>query len=206
MTEIKICGLTNIDDARCALDLGVDYLGCVLYPKSPRSVSVSELAKICDALDNNVKVIGVFVNENRANIEKIALDCNLYAVQIHGDEDYSEFSDTKITIWKAVRIEDGEVKPALNKWPAARYVIDADVSGEYGGTGVTADWNQAAELATRYPLMLAGGLTPENVGDAVRIVEPRGVDVASGVELMPGRKDHEKMKRFVKTVKGVCDE
>lgn len=206
MTEIKICGLTNIDDARYALDLGVDYLGCVLYPKSPRSVNVSELTGICDVLNGKAKVIGVFVNENSANIEKIASDCNLYAVQIHGDEDYSEFRDAKITIWKAVRFENGEVKPALNKWPAVRYVMDADVPGEYGGTGVTADWNRAAELAARYPLMLAGGLTPENVGDAVRIVRPLGVDVASGVEMAPGRKDRDKLKKFVKTVKGACDE
>lgn len=196
-TEIKICGLTNDADAAAALKLGADYLGFVLYAGSPRGISAGKLALILDKLDSNARAIGVFVNRPRNEVEKIAVDCGLYAVQIHGDEDPRDFADMPLFLWRAVRLDHGKCTPRPESWPVQRYVIDATVPGQYGGTGVPADWAEASKLARRHPVMLAGGLTPANVADAVRIVKPVGVDVASGVEAAPGRKDHTKLAAFV---------
>ncbi len=201
MVEVKICGLTNLDDAKYALDAGADYLGFVFYGKSARGVTPLKTVQIMDALGGDVRLVGVFVNQAGAEVDKIARDCGLYAVQIHGDEEPDEFRGMPVPVWRAVRIESGGVKPDPAAWAAERYVVDAAVPGEYGGTGVAADWKEAGLLAGLYPLMLAGGLTPENVANAVSIVKPCGVDVASGVESRPGRKDHDKVKAFIDAVK-----
>lgn len=199
--EVKICGLTNHDDAVAALSLGADYLGFVLYSKSPRGITAAELTRIVDKLPDNRKAIGVFVNETRNNVEKIARDCGLYAVQIHGDEKCADFVDMPVPIWRAVRFHNGAYRPSPEEWQASRYVIDASVPDKYGGTGVPADWKAAAGISAAYPVMLSGGLTPANVAQAVRAVKPLGVDAASGVESEPGRKDHEKMRQFIQTAK-----
>lgn len=198
---VKICGLTNKDDAIAALDLGADYLGFILYAGSPRGITATELMRILERIQATRKAIGVFVNESRANVEKMAGDCGLYAVQIHGDEEPETFVDMPVPVWRSVWLHDGVYKPSPEKWQASRYVIDAAVPGLYGGTGIAADWNEAAGLAVKYPVMLAGGLTPDNVADAVRIVKPLGVDVAGGVEAEPKKKDHGKMKAFIKAAK-----
>lgn len=203
ITEIKICGLTNRDDAMAALDFGADYLGFILYPESPRGITAGQLIHLLDKIDQSGRAIGVFVNESRVNIEKIAKDCNLYAVQIHGDEQPEDFTDMPVPVWRAVKHQNNMFVPSPEKWQVERYVVDAAVPGLYGGTGVEADWNEAAKLAEAYPVMLSGGLTPDNVADAIRIVKPIGVDVASGVEIEPGRKDHEKMKAFIRAAKGL---
>ena len=203
MVKVKICGLTNSDDAMAALDLRADYIGFILYSESPRWITFAKLAHILDKVDRTRKAIGVFVNEPRANVEKIAVDCGLYAVQIHGDEEPEEFVDMPVPVWRAVRFRNGSFMPPPEKWRAERYVVDAAVPGLYGGTGVAADWHEAATLAAGYPVMLAGGLTPENVGEAVRIVKPLGVDVASGVETEPGEKSYTKMKQFIEAVKSI---
>jgi phosphoribosylanthranilate isomerase len=121
----------------------------------------------------------------------------LYAVQIHGDETAGEFRGAGLTVWRAVRLGGGTYRPDPASWPAERYVVDAAVPGQYGGTGRPADWQAASALARRFPVMLAGGLTPRNVADAVRAVRPVGVDVASGVEIEPGRKDRRKVAAFI---------
>lgn len=199
--EVKICGLTNRDDAVAALDLGADYLGFILYSGSPRGITAADLMRVLERVQGARKAIGVFVNELRANVEKIAGECGLYAVQLHGDEEPGEFADMPVPIWRAVRLRDGVYKPVPEAWQAARYVIDAAVPGLYGGTGVSADWDVASEFAGRHPVMLAGGLTPGNVADAVRIVKPLGVDVAGGVEAEPGKKDHVKLKQFIEAAR-----
>lgn len=201
--EVKICGLTNRDDVVAALDLGADYLGFVLFSRSPRGITFAELVRILDKVDEDRKAIGVFVNESRDNVEKIAADCGLYAVQLHGDEKQSDFVDMPVPVWRSIRLCAETWRPLPENWQVSRYVIDADVPGLYGGTGTSADWKSASGLADRYPVMLAGGLTPGNVADAVRIVKPVGVDVSSGVEAEPGKKDHDKIKAFIRRAKEV---
>lgn len=198
--EVKICGLTNVEDACAALDAGADYLGFVLYPESPRGIPASRLSEILDALDRPCKAVGVFVNAPRDEVERIARDAGLYAVQLHGDEPAEDFVDFPITIWRAVHVDKAGASPDPESWPAARYVVDAALPGLYGGTGTPADWEQAARIAAAYPAMLAGGLTPETVAEAVRTVHPLGVDVSSGVEASPGRKDLTKVRAFIETV------
>lgn len=198
MLEIKICGLTDSDDVKYALELGADYIGFVLYQRSPRGIEPLTMAKLLDKVGLPCKAVGVFVNMPRAEVEKIAADCSLYAVQLHGDESAEEFIDMALPVWRAVRLNDGRCFPDVSGWQAERYVVDAAVPGEYGGTGETTDWKAARVLAEKVPVMLAGGLTPGNVADAVKAVAPLGVDVASGVEYAPGLKDHRKMEDFIK--------
>jgi len=199
--EIKICGLTNRDDALLALDCGADYVGFVTYRESPRGISSSDLRRLLEGLERPARAVGVFVNESRADVEKVAADCGLYAVQVHGYEEAAEFVDMPLPLWRAVRGTNEGWIPLPETWRADRYVVDAAVPGLYGGSGVEADWNAAAELAGSRPLMLAGGLTPDNVAEAIRVVRPMGVDVSTGVEAEPGKKDPVKVKAFVEQAK-----
>jgi len=127
--EVKICGLTNVEDAKAAWNGGADYLGFVLYPKSPRYVAASDLAAILAALPTGCRAVGVFVNESRRVIESVAAECGLYAVQVHGDEPAGEFSNMPLPIWRAVWFRDRAWSPAPHAWPADRYVIDAAARG-----------------------------------------------------------------------------
>jgi len=200
-TEVKICGLTNLSDAECARDAGADYLGFVLYAGSRRGIEPATLRAIAEKLDGTAKLVGVFVNMAREQIVRIAHDCGLTAVQLHGDEVYTAYRSMGVQTWRAVKFEADGLAPAPAKWPVARYVVDAAVPGTYGGSGQPADWRAAAEFARSHPVMLAGGLTPANVAAAIREVRPLGVDVASGVEKEPGRKDHGRVLAFVKSAK-----
>jgi phosphoribosylanthranilate isomerase len=201
MTEIKICGLTNRGDAAAASEFGADYLGFVMYPKSPRAVTASEVRDIVTVLRKPVRAVGVFVNGRRAAIERAVEQCGLYAVQLCGDERPEEYEEFPVEVWRAVRRRDSGWEPLPEHWPAARYVVDAASPGLYGGTGKVADWMAAKSLALARPVMLAGGLTPDNVAEGVRTVRPTGVDVASGVESAPGRKDRAKLERFIAAVR-----
>ncbi|MEI6809622.1 MAG: phosphoribosylanthranilate isomerase [bacterium] len=203
--EIKICGLNRRDDAAAALDLGADYIGFVLYAGSARFISGIRLAKLLDGLSAEKKAIGVFVNESRAVVEKIASDCNLFAIQLNGNERAEEFVEMTVPVWRSVRFLDGHCSPLPGKWPASRYVVDSAIPGLYGGTGKTADWKKAARFASRHPTMLAGGLTPGNVAIAILVTRPAGVDVSSGVERNPRRKDRAKMKAFIERSRAEYD-
>ena len=204
--DVKICGLTNLEDAQVALDSGADFLGFIFYSKSPRAVSPEMVASIVSSLGRGVRAIGVFVNESPERVSAIVSACGLYAAQVHGDELAADFSGLAIPLWRAMRMESGVAIPDPAEWPADRYVIDAAVPGQYGGTGVTADWDAAASVANAHCVMLAGGLSPENVGEAIRRVRPMGVDVSSGVEAEPGRKDHDAVRAFVTTAKHMSSE
>jgi phosphoribosylanthranilate isomerase len=196
--EIKICGLTNVEDARLALEAGADWLGFVLYAGSPRGITARRLRGILDKLGGSVHAVGVFVNEPPGQVCRVAEDCGLAAVQLHGDERPGPYGKLNVPMWRAVRVEARGATPSPGDWEAAeRYVVDAAPPGVYGGAGRCADWEAAARLAARRPVMLAGGLTPGNVCDAVRRVRPLGVDVSSGVESAPGRKDPAKVRTFI---------
>ena len=204
--DVKICGLTNAEDARVALDAGADYLGFVIYPKSPRGVTAERVSEILGTLEAGTRGVGVFVNSSASEVDAIVRQCGLYAAQIHGDEDAAAFADFPHRLWRAVWIQDGTAVPPPAEWPAERYVIDAAVPGLYGGSGVQADWDEASALAHEHPIMLAGGLHPGNVTDAIRCVNPAGVDVSSGVEATPGRKDHDAVRVFVAAAKGLASQ
>ena len=203
MTKIKICGIKTLKDALAAIEADADYLGFNLYPKSVRFIEESACAEITSVLKREhpqVKLVGVFVNSSVDEVKDILQTCYLDLAQLHGDETPETFAQLAPHAFRAFRgIPESNAGYERNEAPFM--LIDAAVKGVYGGSGVTADWASAAKLAQQYPLLLAGGLTPENVADAVRQVRPWGVDVASGVESAPGEKNAEKMIQFVKEIK-----
>jgi phosphoribosylanthranilate isomerase len=224
MTIVKICGIKTLKDGQAAINAGADYLGFNFYPKSVRFIEKSACTEITSVLKREhpqIKLVGVFVNSSIEEIKDILQTCHLDLAQLHGDETPEMLSAFNGKAFKAIRLSaessvDESVYPFLKSVLFRESVkesvykpamlIDAAVKGVYGGSGVTADWVAAAKLAQQYPLLLAGGLTPENVADAVRQVQPWGVDVASGVEAAPGEKDAEKMSAFVKAVKQTMDD
>ncbi len=209
MTKIKICGIKTLKDALAAIEAGADYLGFNFYSKSVRFVEKETCAEITSVLKRKypqIKLVGVFVNSPVDEVKNILETCHLDLVQLHGDETPEMLESFKGKAFKAIRLSasisvEESVYPFLKFALSPAMLVDAAVKGVYGGSGITADWSAAAELAKKYPLLLAGGLTPENVADAVRQVKPWGVDVASGVESVAGEKDAEKMKKFVTAVR-----
>jgi phosphoribosylanthranilate isomerase len=203
--RIKICGLTNLDDALAAVEAGADLLGFNFYPASPRYVNPQICSQITGRLAGSglrVATVGVFVNSTRAEIEAIAGDCALDLLQLHGDESPDLLTELGPRAFKAIRpatVADAEALLARYRQcsdPPA-LLIDAARPGAYGGTGATGDWRLAAAIAETKPVLLAGGLRPHNVAEAIAQVQPWGVDVASGVEEAPGRKDRRLMVAFI---------
>ena len=202
MTKIKICGIKTVDDALAAMDAGADMIGFNFYPKSPRSIDAGQCREIMSVMrqHSHIMYVGVFVNARVEEIRAVMETGDLTFAQLHGDETSEMLRALDGKAFKAFR----GIPQSLDGFAredAPAFLIDASVKGAYGGTGVQADWSGAAQLAGQFPLLLAGGLTPENVADAVRQVNPWGVDVASGVESAPGVKDPNKMKAFVQAVK-----
>ena len=202
MTKIKICGIKTVNDALAAMEAGADILGFNFYPKSPRYIGVGQCRDIMSVMrkHSHIMFVGVFVNASPEQARAVMHTCALGLAQLHGDETAELVQSFDGRAFKAFRgvpeSPDGFVRDE-----APAFLVDAAVKGAYGGTGTTADWGSAAELAKHYPFLLAGGLTPENVAEAVRRVQPWGVDVASGVESSPGVKDPVKMSAFVKAVR-----
>jgi phosphoribosylanthranilate isomerase len=207
MTIIKICGIKTLKDALAAIDVGADYLGFNFYPKGVRFIKTETCAEITSILKKehpNIKLVGVFVNYSVDEVKNILETCSLDLAQFHGDETPETFAQLAPRVFKAFRGIPSNVT-GYERNDVPMLLVDASVKGMYGGSGVTADWSAAAELAKRYPLLLAGGLTPENVAEAVGRVQPWGVDVASGVESAPGEKDASKMKAFVRAILDIRD-
>lgn len=201
MTKIKICGIKTVYDALAALNAGADLLGFNFYPKSPRHIEVGTCRDIMSVMRRygHITYVGVFVNTSMAEVRATMKTCGLSLAQLHGDESAEMVQSLDGRAFKAFRGVPGNLSGFVRDHAPA-LLVDASVKGAYGGTGVTADWRGAAKLARQYPILLAGGLTPENVAEAVQQVNPWGVDVASGVESVPGLKDAKKMKAFVKAV------
>jgi phosphoribosylanthranilate isomerase len=203
MTKIKICGLRTVPDALAAVEAGADYLGFNFYPRSVRFIGVEACAEITSVMKREypeIALVGVFVNSPVVEIKNILETCSLDLAQLHGDETPEMLNALDGKGFKAFRGVPQHINGFAREFAPA-LLVDASVKGAYGGTGVTADWSAAADVAQRYPLLLAGGLTPENVAEAVRQVRPWGVDVASGVETKPGEKDAGKMKAFVQAAR-----
>ena len=206
MTKVKICGISNYKDALNAVKLGADYIGLNFYKHSPRYVEKSKAKKIIEKLKGqkfHFEIVGVFVNEKIGEIKKITDFCNIDLIQLSGDENldflrnFKKVSNKRII--KSFRIRK---KNFLEKFffPIADYILlDSYKKGFYGGTGTKFDWSIANE-ANKGRLFLSGGLNVDNVDDAIKRINPYAVDVCSGVEIRPGKKDFEKIKKFIKTV------
>jgi phosphoribosylanthranilate isomerase len=218
--RVKICGLTNLDDALVAIEAGADLLGFIFYEKSPRYVMPAQVRDIVAQLRSadhrspitGPRTVGVFVNPRLEQVIWALDDCGLDLAQLHGEEPPELLAALPGRVFKAVR----PATPAAAEADAGRYarfgpvagpdlLIDAYHPTMRGGTGIVGDWALAAGLVQRCRVLLAGGLTPDNVAEAVRQVRPWGVDVAGGVELAPGRKDHGRVRAFVAAARGPVD-
>ncbi len=204
MTQVKICGITNLEDARHAADCGADALGFIFHPQSPRCVSPEGARDIVRALPREVAKVGVFVNRDFREVKWIAAYCGLDFIQLHGDEspEYCRHFPASVLI-KAVAPREGG---SIRKWceyPVKALLADARDEERYGGTGKTTDWALARKIGESVPLILAGGLHRDNVEEAVEAVAPRAVDFCSGVEASPGRKDLEKVREAIAAVRAM---
>ncbi len=204
--KVKICGITNSDDARAAIEAGANLLGFNFYAKSPRYIAPEKAREIVAQIRSDGQsplLVGVFVNAPLEEVRSILEIARIDLAQLHGDEPVRVLEQLNGRAFKALR-PTSETEAEIDAEWFAPYgpnapvlLIDAYRRDQYGGTGHTADWSIATKLAQQYPILLAGGLTPENVAEAIRQVRPWGVDVASGVEVSPGKKDAGKMKLFV---------
>lgn len=201
MTRVKICGITTAEDAAAAVEAGTDALGFVFAPGTPRVVQPEAAARIIAGLPPFISTVGVFVNQPLEEILRIALHCGLQAVQLHGEEPEELGRRIPLKVIKALRVRDAESLEPIATYPAHAFLLDAFVEGKQGGTGTTLPWELAAEAAGRARIILSGGLRPDTVGHAIRLVRPYGVDVSSGVEQRPGRKDRQKVREFIDAVR-----
>ncbi len=197
MLGIKICGITNVEDALHAVDAGADALGFIFYPGSPRCVTPKTVRNIVEQLPPFTTSVGVFVNEGREGIQQIITESGLSLVQLHGDESPADCLGFDRPVIKAIRLRSRDDVTRMSEYDVKAFVLDTYVDGTWGGTGKTLDWELAREATRHGPTILAGGLTPDNVGRAVAEVHPYGVDVSSGVEISPGKKDLEKIRQFI---------
>ena len=204
MPRIKICGTTNLDDARLAADLGAWAVGLIFVPDTPRVVSEADAAEIVAALRRRVELVGVFVNAELDRVAAVADGVGLTMLQLHGDEGPAYCAEaarrTGCKVIKAARVRTRADLVALEPAHTDFHLLDAHVEGKHGGTGETWDWDLLAQRRTDTPLVVSGGLTPENVGAAISATRPYAVDVVSGVEAQPGRKDPEKLEAFFDAV------
>ncbi|MFA6320887.1 MAG: phosphoribosylanthranilate isomerase [Candidatus Omnitrophota bacterium] len=205
MTKIKICGITNKVDALAAAELGVDMLGFVFYNKSTRYVGSPEVEDIINELPAKVAKVGVFVNESRENVIRIAEDTLLDTLQFHGDEtpEYCSYFKPKYKVIKAFRLKTKADLKKVNDYDVDYYLFDTYQSDCIGGTGKRFDWTMLKDFELLKPVILSGGLDPDNVRYAIKEVAPFAVDVSSGVESAPGKKDAKKLKKFVENVRKV---
>ncbi len=198
--KVKICGITRLDDALAAVRLGADALGFNFWPRSKRHLPPGEARAIVRRLPPFVTAVGVFVDPTRDEVLRAADQSGIAVVQLHGDEPPELCLSLPLPVLKAIRVADVHALAALASYEVQGFLLDAPTAG-YGGSGQTFDWDLAAQVARELPIVLAGGLGPENVAEAVRVVRPWAVDVASGVERAPGVKDPDKMRLFIDRAK-----
>jgi phosphoribosylanthranilate isomerase len=201
MMRVKICGITNLEDAQAAVASGADALGFVFYSPSPRRIDPDLARKIIAQLPPFVVTVGVFVDAPTDLVQSIREGCGLTLIQFHGGESPEQVARFGASAIKAVRIRGEEDFRGLSRYAVCTYLLDAHVEGVPGGTGKTFNWDLARRAKSYGRIILAGGLTQENVHSAIRAAEPDAVDVSSGVEERPGKKDPEKMTRFIAEAK-----
>jgi phosphoribosylanthranilate isomerase len=202
-TRIKFCGMTRAEDVRLAVELGVDYVGLVFAPQSPRRLLLGQARMLRDLVPEEIAVVALMMDNVRGDIEKVVESLQPDVLQFHGDEDDALCASFGRPFFKAIAM-GGQAESAFSsiaRYPSASgFLFDGHAAGEQGGSGKRFDWKQMP-TALDTPVLLAGGLSPENVGVALRTARPWGVDVSSGIESAPGIKDAEKMRRFVDAVK-----
>ena len=196
--KVKVCGMTSLKDALVAVEGGADAVGFIFYKKSPRSVTMKTVREIVLELPPFVDTVGVFVDETAEQINKIADYCNLDIIQLHGNESPTFCKKIRRKVIKAFRIKDMQSVKKLSSFQVSGFLLDTFSENLHGGTGKVFDWNLALPAKKFGPVIMAGGLTPNNVQQAVRQIRPYGVDVCSGVESEPGIKDHKKVRAFLK--------
>jgi phosphoribosylanthranilate isomerase len=201
MVKVKICGITSIDDALHAVACGADALGLVFYAKSPRMVSPDQARQIVASLPPLVTIVGLFVNEAPEKIREVVDFCGLDVIQLHGDEGPDQCLYPPHRVLKALRVKGEQSLVGLDDYQVSALLLDAWRADSYGGTGHVCDWQLAAQVAARRRVILAGGLTSENITEAIRLVRPYGVDVSSGVESALGRKDPDRVASFIRNSK-----
>ena len=199
--KVKVCGVRSFEEAEAALDAGADALGFNFWPSSPRYIAPHAAREVIAKLSPVVSTVGVFVNDVADRITEIAFDLKLTAVQLHGDES-PEFCAAlgSIKTIKAIRVGQDFDLNVINSYPVSMVLLDSNIKGSYGGTGQRFDWRIAVEAKRFAPIILAGGLNTENVWDAITHVRPAAIDVCSGVEAEPGRKDLARLRRFMAVV------
>jgi phosphoribosylanthranilate isomerase len=201
MIKIKICGITSLDDALAAAAAGADALGFNFYKKSPRCIEPQKAAEIIEQLPPFIVPVGIFVNEREDRIREILASTGIQAVQFHGDESPEFCQRFGGRVIKAFQVKDKESLQNMAHYRVGAFLLDSYRDDVRGGTGVAFDWHLAVVAKTFGKVILAGGLTPENVAEAVKLVQPYGVDVAGGVEKEKGVKDHAKLKKFITEVR-----
>jgi len=199
--KVKVCGTTSLKDALFAVESGADALGFVFYKKSPRCISQKEVKDIVAQLPPFVETVGVFVNEASDKVNRIAEQCRLTAVQLHGDESPAFCRRIKRRVIKVFRVLDADSFKGISNYDVSGFLLDSYNDESRGGTGKAFDWNLALRAKKQGPIILAGGLNPYNVYTAIHRVKPYGVDVCSGVEKSPGVKDFIKIDEFIKSVR-----
>ena len=200
VVKVKICGITNYEDAAAAVDVGADFLGFNFYPKSPRYVTAEQATKVINKLPAFVNVAGVFVNAEFDDIRETISQCQLSWIQLHGDETpefCSQFLSINVKTIKALRVKDEVDIEKANDYYTDAVLLDAFDPEKYGGTGITFDWNIVGHIGKR--VFLAGGINPENAAVAVEL-GVYGIDVCSGIESEPGKKDHKKMQKLFENI------
>ena len=200
---VKICGITREDDATIAVSLGATAVGFIFWPGSPRRITLAAAAAISEALPEDVWKVGVFVDAPPDEIRRAIEEARLTAVQLHGHETPALAAALRARVIKAVALEQLERPDALDEWHGVPILLDAHDPVRKGGTGRTIDWSHAADIAARREVILAGGLRPDNVAEAIGRVRPYGIDVSSGVEASPGRKDRDKLRRLFEALRRV---
>lgn len=201
-TRVKVCGIIREEDATAACAAGADALGFVFWPRSPRAVDVPTAASLVRLLPPFVTPVGVFVNQPADEINAIVARVGLRVVQLHGDEPVEMSARISVPVVKTLGIGDDDVAEVIVRWPpTVMPLLDAADPDRRGGTGRTIDWRVAASISRARPIILAGGLRPDNVEEAVRVVRPFTVDVSSGVEASPGVKDADRIRAFVAAVR-----
>ena len=197
--QVKICGITNIEDALCATENGAAAVGFIFYPPSPRYIDPQRAGEIIDRLPQHLVKVGVFVNSKEQEVHRIYDDCRLDMIQFHGDESPEfcrQFTGDRVI--KALELKNQEDLKKGDLYDVAAILVDSRHAGLYGGTGKTSNWMLARHISQ--PLILSGGLKEENIHDALRVVNPAALDINSGVESSPGKKDHAKIARFMQII------
>lgn len=204
-TQVKICGLTSVADGQMAAAAGADMVGLMFYDQSPRHVTLATAVEIARALPPFVQRVGVFVNPDEAFVNQAILECGLSLLQFHGEESSEFCTQFGLMSVKALRVRDEAALLGLEHYQTDAFLLDAYSPSGRGGTGEKFNWELAVE-ARRFgkPIFLAGGLTPSNVAEAIRLVQPFAVDVSSGVEASPGRKDEAKVRAFITAAKNAA--